>query len=525
MRRIAQALFLPFALLALFACTNSDDYLYNEEDSTFIEVSAEMAYSFDSGSERFKQDTIKPGDSLIFIANILPSKSIKIKHYRWTIDGEPLSYDFSFRSSVREPGMHQVAFFLETYFGDTLSDTLTLWVSNPPVLLEKEFIPAAGTQGLPTTGGISFAWKAYDPDSLAGLYYRFTIDGYIDTLISTPYFTFWETLPPLSHFIWHVQAINEFGLVSSNTLQGDFFTRGGQGETGLTGFIGISSRESFTSSFAVNAKITILDTLLNEVYSNNITWNDQNTHQFVASPLVQGQYKVVLNIPKYTDFVYDTLDVELFANEILDLGTILLRDTVPPQIGFINNGTLNEKLDTLDYADTLKFLVKDFGSPSAQKTASAFLESTFLIEKQSSNDTLTVVLPETARTWNMRQLNIVATDASKNKTTRTFTIKPANSWIRINSNATLSDADTSVTLFAIDNNPYGFQVDSCKFNVNGERMFAFKNTAGFICKAVISTSELHSGVNSIRNVIVYTNGISYWEDWQISYNKTEPEDE
>ena len=524
MRHLVPALFIAFALTAFLACTNSGDILYDESESTFIEVSAEMAYSFDSGSTRFKQDTIKPGDSLIFIANILPSKSIKIKHYRWTIDGEPLSYDFSFRSSIRETGLHEIAFFLETYFGDTLSDTLSLWVSNPPVLIDDLFIPAAGSQGLPTTGGISFAWKAYDPDSIASLHYRFSIDGYIDTLRSEPSFTFWETLPPLSHFIWHVQAINEFGMVSENSLQGDFFTRGGDGETGFTGFIGVTARESFATNFAITAKISVLDTLYNVVFTDNVIWNDQNLHQFVASPLAPGNYKVALSIPKYSDFIFDTLDVELFANEIVDLGSIYLRDTIAPQIGFVDAGVFNGTSDTIDYADTLKFLIRDFGSPTSLKTASAFLESTFLTEKSPSSDTLVVALPTTARSWNSRQLNIVATDASKNKTTRTYTLNPADSWIKTNTSFTMDTVGT-IKMFVIDSNPYEFTVDSCKFEINGEVMLAEKSTTSLICSVAITTDDLHSGVNEIRSIAVYTNGITQSKRWQITYNAEDSDDE
>ena len=133
--RIIFAFVLATALASHFsACSNGEDYLYDEEQSTFIEVSAEMAYTFDSNSVRMKSDTLTPADTLIFIANILPSKSIKIKRYLWTIDGEAFSYDFSFRKNIEKPGLHKVAFYLETYLGDTLSDTLTLQVSNLPIL-------------------------------------------------------------------------------------------------------------------------------------------------------------------------------------------------------------------------------------------------------------------------------------------------------------------------------------------------------------------------------------------------------
>ena len=97
------AIFACATALFFAACTNSDDFLYNERESIFIDVSAEMAFSFDTISKRSKSDTLSPNDTLIFIANILPSKSIKIKRYLWTLDGTPLSYDFSGTHTTRTP--------------------------------------------------------------------------------------------------------------------------------------------------------------------------------------------------------------------------------------------------------------------------------------------------------------------------------------------------------------------------------------------------------------------------------------
>ncbi len=512
---------IAFALALLFvACTNSEDYLYEDDDSTFIEVSAEMAYSFDSISERNRIDTLHPGDSLIFIANILPSKSIKIKRYLWTLDGSPFSYDFSFRSAIWEPGEHKIAFFLETFFGDTLSDTLTLWISNSPVLLTSAYIPANGSQGIPTTGGVSFAWNAYDPDSIANLSYRFVIDGLVDTILNVPYFTYWKNLEPLSHYRWHVQAINEFGFVSENSIDGNFFTSGGPNESGITGFIELSAKDKTTNAFSYSMKLSILDPYNNEILSEQVKGSSQVTQPFAIAPLKEGDYRVALSIPKYPDFVGDTLDLKLVANEVMELDTIRLRDTIAPQIAFIENSVVDEKADTLEYADTLKFFISDFGTPQAQKSVYAYLESGLIAEKAGSGDTFTVALPASAKSWTQRLLDVVAIDASKNKSIRHFVLEPAESWIKTNASYTL-DADTitglSSTFYIIDTNPYGFSLDSCKFIVNDRMVSRISIEAGTVCKQTIAYSELENGLNTIQSVAVYTNGISHKKKWFINY--------
>lgn len=517
--RALAALICAIALL-FAACTNSDDFLYDESEATFIEVSAEMAYSFDSLSERSKIDTLRPGDSLIFIANILPSKSIKIKRYLWTLDGDAFSYDFSFRSAIWDAGEHKVVFLLETFFGDTLSDTLTIHVSNPPVLLDSAFIPAKGTQGIPTTGGISFAWNAYDPDSIAQLYYHFTIDGVVDTLLSEPNFTYWGRLEPLSHYNWHVQAINEFGFASNNTIESNFFTSGGPNESGITGFIELATHNGFTNAFAFNAKVSILDTAGNEIYSDVVKGNTQSSLPFVISPLSAGNYKVAVAIPTYPDFSTDTLDITLSANEVQETNTITLHDTIPPQIAFIGSTFADRVSDTIPYADTLRFLITDFGSPQSQKTVAAYLESTLLNEKAGAGDTFTVVLPPNTKTWNYRYIDIVATDASKNKTIRSFTVEPAERWFMTNSSFTTSDSGL-FSLYIIDQNPYGFTTQTCKFTINDNLVIKKSSSGGSICTIRTSTAYLNKGLNTIRSVVEYTNGISQWETWYIMYDDDE----
>jgi hypothetical protein len=521
MMRALHAIF-AFALAVTFAglfvaCSNGDDYLYDEDQSTFIEVSAEMAFSFDSSSTRMKSDTLTPADTLIFIANILPSKSIKIKRYLWTMDGETLSYDFSFRKSIEAPGLHKIVFFLETYLGDTLSDTLSLLVSNLPVLDENKFIPAPHSQGLPISGGVSFAWEAYDPDSIASLHYRFTIEGIVDTVVPDQGFTYWGDLPPLEHLQWSVQAINEFGFASREKIHGDFFTRGGTGEAGVTGAVTTSAANG-TEKFEFSVNATVLDSLGQVVLSKDIASNSLATRAFSISPLSAGAYRIAFNVPEYPDFDGDTLSFALQDGEVRDLDTITLHDTTPPSIAVLIAGNALTGVDTLDYTDTLQFLIRDLGTKKSRITTSVYLESTLLTEKTISGDTLTVILPATARGWNSRLLDIVATDASKNKTVQNYTIEGSDSWFKTNPNPTVITGD-SIRLYIIDNNHYGFKPDTFYIKTRNKYIAQYADDSPIFGRSFLKL-EFDEGDNIIHSGVRYTNGITQWKRWTLTRPKS-----
>jgi hypothetical protein len=162
-------------LAVLMACTNSDDYLFDSQDSQQIEVSAVVTRSFDSDGQKSKADTIQPGDSLIFLTSVSPSKSIRNRQYFWTMDGANFASEYSFKKSINEPGIHKIAFIFVDFFGDTLSDTLTVTVASPPIMDTEKFIPARGTQNIDPDSAIRFAWNFDDPDSLWDVSFRFIL--------------------------------------------------------------------------------------------------------------------------------------------------------------------------------------------------------------------------------------------------------------------------------------------------------------------------------------------------------------
>ena len=186
-------------------------------------------------------------------------------------------------------------------------------------------------------------------------------------------------------------------------IHGDFFTRGGPGEAGLSGYLGTSARTSGSNGFPLDVSIAILDSFGTTVNTSEFASNSHDIQKFSFLPLEPGQYRAVFSIPKYPDFASDTLDITLYAGEVLNLDTLFLTDQTPPKIYPIVEGVILEDADTLKYADTLRFYIKDQGTPSSQKSVAAYIESTLLTEKTLSGDTFTVIIPSSMRTWNTRR--------------------------------------------------------------------------------------------------------------------------
>ena len=374
------------SLSALTSCSDSDQYLYDDEDMVALQVHAEMARTFEIDSARVKADTITSKDTIVFIGEITPSRQAHYREYYWTLDGEDFSNDMNFRKPVTKAGYHQVCFVVTDYFGDTLRDTLHLWVTNPPVIEPWGFIPAIGSQGLSPKEGIHFAWHGYDPDSISKVYYRFEIQeprgirytddrhpklytvghSILDTLIETPHFTYWDNsnfyhrLENLKFYTWEVRAINEFGLESDTVVQGNFFTKGNRNEGGIQAFIRFSN-ESLYDKYSHNGKIhlDILDSLSNPVIEREM---ELDTNQVVVSPLKPGKYRIIASLSKLTDFSTDTADVVVLPGEIAIADTLRLLDTIPPSNKYLTPEGLVQDVDTLDFKDTLRFYFEEHGT-------------------------------------------------------------------------------------------------------------------------------------------------------------------
>lgn len=417
---------LIFAVLALFlaalcSCTDADDVIFNGDDTEYISVQAYITRVLDSSATMMKSDTITPGDSLIFMTNVYPSKSIRSKDYYWTIDDRAFAGEYNFRRPVYSPGRHLIKFILVDFFGDTLTDSINLIVASTPKLDDQAFIPAKGIQNIASTDIVNFAWNASDPDGMWDLSHHFILkeaEGFyekpkvlVDTILKEAYFTYRKGFSPLTHYEWSVSVENNIGQKSEETIHGTLNTQGVPGENAIYGFV------THTSS---NKALPIHLELRNDFDEVVYRADDYNMEKgaFVVKPIADGDYKITASIDGYTDFTPATQEISIRGNQVLTLKTMTLQDNYPPQILAFSGK------DTIPCTDPLKFGIWDKGGDILSNRIKIAYESTSISNFTFKNDTLTAVIPEIKTNWTTKTLSVTAYDQSGNKKQKTLYIAP-----------------------------------------------------------------------------------------------------
>lgn len=498
----------------LFACTNEDDYLFDESESRDISVLAKMALDLDSINNPKANLVVTPDDSIIFFADVKPSKSIRMQKYYWTLDDNFFASEFNFRKSIQDPGPHTVTFSLIDFFGDTISDTLHIWVGRAPILNDSLFIPSTKAHNIPFFGGISFSWSAFDPDSICPLHYKFMltdIDHHIliDTIIYQNHFTYPNSINPSSRYNWSVRAYNDIGMEAKKTISSHFFTKGVNNEGAIIAYINTSAQHS--SHFVdLRYAVSLVDSNNQVIKKDTLVYDSRDNAKATFHSISAGKYKLAAQICNYSDYQNDTLSFSIKPNEVLELDTLHLLDTIPPTIEF--DGA---KGDTIDYADTLVFTILDGGTTSSKTTLQTFLNGSFLNNQKLGDGKYLVELPQTAKSWQYTLLTLVATDISHNEIKKTYYIKPSESLFECNIDTTLYD-DEILDLFVIDHNPYMFIPEYFYFDIPIEdgpiTVVAGNSTSHHI---QIVSSLFKEEENHLRTGVQYSNGFTTWRNWTV----------
>jgi len=525
------AVALLLSVFSLFiACTDGDDYLFDSNEAIPVSVSARMALSIDSINALIKADTVRPEDTVIFIADVNPSKSIHMQKYYWTLDGEVFATEFSFRKNIEEPGEHHITLVLIDFFGDTLTDTLTLWVGNPPILDTLISIPADESQEIPAEGPFSFAWHGFDPDSLYSVHYSFVLttingDTLIDTVSKENFFTYENKLTPLECYQWEVTAINQLNFQSENAFKKSFCTKDEKGEAAVEGFIRTSEYGLREQNLLENIEVMILDFDSNIVKQEKVQGYSNELIPFRISSIPEGTYLITAASSKgATDFKCDTTRIRLRTSQVYYLDSLLFKDSTPPTIRFISENSA----DTIDYADTLRFIVKDEGSPSSINTnTKAYLENNLIKNSIVRGDTILLALPELADAWNLRLVSITAQDFSGNSRTKAFYVRPSVKWFEINEDIIITDQD-NVYAFIKDVNPFGFKPQAFVFSISNDpkaEPYQFDADGDREIAINIPVTLLTDDSINAYSQIRYTNGIIQTKQWTITRKTSEADDE
>lgn len=511
-------------LAALFAsvfnaCADSDDFIYEDVAHTEITIEATMARSFDTNSVKKTADTITAGDSMIFIASVYPSKSVRVKDYYWEMDNLFFASEFSVRDAILSSGHHEFVFILIDFFGDTLRDTVNLWVAEKPILKTTNFIPASGSQGLPPNKDIQFAWKVYNPDTLQKLFYHFTLthigsdqsqdSEIIDTTISTPYFTCNKNLKPLSVYRWSVNAFNEYSIQSKDKITSEFSTMGVNDEAGIFGTLSPSNPTLFA-----DIDVIVLDT--NKIPTGIATTIERTPvkSSFTLNPLAPGKYMVTAKYKKGPDFTADTLPVTLTAGEVVKLDTLHLIDAIPPTIQSMNGS------DTIDFADSLSFIIEDGSGSSVIQNTVIYFGDRKITSFQENGNKITFATTDEDRTWITQLVSISAKDASGNKKRKDFYVRSAESWFTMNNDTTIS-SQKSIKVFLKDINPYGFKPQKYIIKPQGDNFGAlictYENCPDGL-ENIYNTGKFNIGPNKIIDSVIYESTITQTRSWTLTLN-------
>ncbi len=508
-----KAFFVVAAAYILQSCFNSDDYIFNEAETTNIKIESTLAKSLVETGSKIKADTFHIGDTIYFLTSVTPSRTINVQNYQWLMDGQYCSSDYSFKKQIEEPGHHKFTFVLKDHFGDMHYDSLEVWVADYPVLNDSAFIPAEGTQAIDPYESVYFTWSANTKGIKLNHYYHFTLSEQgstskdsqfipIDTILNEPHFIYHSKLNAFKKYNWTVQAFNEYNLASKEKIESNFFTKGMPGEGALQATVDIGQAS------AIPVRLTLQDKENSDKHFDYKFTLSQSNNEISVGSIPAGKYR--LNIKSdYPDFGTIKKDIKIDDGFTTIASSLKLIDSIPQTIHPLSH------LDTLSFNDSLLFFVKDGSKAISAQNISINLEDEPVTDFFYKDSILTVILKETERSWAYRILSITATDGSKNKNTKSFYIQPSTLWFLSNNDTTIAKDDI-INIFITDQNPYGFKVDTLKiFSIteNETILSVPRNGIGYFYAEL--EASIFKEEQTLESIVIYKNGLRQSKTWKL----------
>ncbi|MBP5247306.1 MAG: hypothetical protein J6Z31_05540 [Fibrobacter sp.] len=491
------------SLVFLLACSEGDA-TFDTDDAEVVTVKAYMMKLGDSANTRLKQDTLLPADSIVFLANIEPSRSIRITEFYWQIDSSTTHSEFSYRTNVPNAGKHTAKFILLDRFSDTLQDSVTFWIAPYPVLDLQNWIPKNGTSAVPTEKELSFAWNVTIENPLAVTKYPFLLkcgtDTLADTLLSSPQFVYTKGFPALQRCAWTVFATDNFGRSSAQKIQSDFFTGKDSNEDSLGSAYAILDLPN--SALKDSLQFKLFDSAGSEV-SVQESFMDWNESVFFMGNLPAADYKVQLFHPVYSDYTSDTISFSVQSGKVTHIPNISLADTVKPEIFCADCSK-----DSLSWEDTLKFVIEEKGLPLFSSSIRVTFDGSTTSKWNFNEDSLFILTSDLSKSFAWHPLTISFSDRAGNYTSKSFFVEPGNSCVETLTEATIH-VENSITIpirnLCSNLTPKRFFWDIDQDgNWDGEMAadgdFAFKTFSG---------SLFHLFANEILVTILYESGATY----------------
>jgi hypothetical protein len=408
---------------------------------------------------------------------------------------------------------------LKDHFGDMHYDSLDVWIADNPILNDSVFTPANGTQAFDPFEAIYFTWSAKTEGIKLAHYYRFTLSEQdfanidskftrIDTILYEPNFIFHNKLNQFKKYNWTVQAFNEYDFASSQKIQSSFYTKGFPGEGSLQATVDIGRATSVPMQLTLKNKGNF-----NKHFDFKFNLSSSNNN-ISLGVIPAGTYQLTLS-SDYSDFGTIIKDVIINEGFVTIEKKLKLVDSIAPTIISMTNR------DTLDFADTLQFIVKDGSGDISSQNINVSLENEAILDKFYKDNILTVVLKETDKSWTYRILAISATDGSKNIFNKYFYIMPSTLWFTTNNDTTIAN-DGLIKMFIQDKNPFNFVVDSLQlFNVTKNKVIISVPNTNTISAELEAT--LFDAEQTIKSTVIYKNGLRQSKTWKLYVKQAKEE--
>ena len=516
--KFIQTLIITAAVWFLQSCFDSSEHLFDEDEAIDITVEATLSRGFSTPVPSVKADTFNIHDTIFISATVNPGKVFHIQDYYWLMDGVHCSSEYSFKKQINKPGHHKFTFVLKDHFDDIHSDSLDVWVADNPILNDSTFIPAQGTQAIDPYETIYFTWSAKTEGIRLAHHFHFTLneESYansetkfipIDTILNEPHFDYHNQLNSLKKYTWTVQAFNEYNLPSVEKIESHFYTKGMAGEGSLQAKINTSVQSPISIHISLSNK-TIEDNIL----KYNLTLSPTN-NEISLGAIPAGAYQLTIH-SDYSDIKAINKDIDIQDGFVTILDKIQLTDTIAPTIVSISN------LDTLDFSDTLKFIIKDGSGNINTQNIAVYLESDLITDRFYKDSILNVSLKDSDKSWTYRILTISASDGSNNTTKKSFYIKQSPLWFTTNSDTTITKNE-SILLYIRDYNQFGFKVETLEFRnvTTNETIISISNTEKTSFSAELE-ANLFDEEQTIESIIIYTNGVKQSKSWKLFVKNT-----
>ncbi len=488
-----------FAAIAATLFVSCGESVRSDGNAESFSIQAAMYKTSFGTGDAVRSDTLSPGDSIFFTANILPSRNIRLSTYFWTFDSLAIYQVFNVRRAFDTSGEHLAIFHVVDAFGDTLSDTLRIRISSPPVC-DTNVAPANRGHAL-EPDNVVFSWNCPDPDpgDHPAMRFKLFLNGQqlLDSTLTGSSLRLPFALQPLQAYQWSVIATDPWGMGTSGFSNYSFSTKGSEV------FAGISA--SLATGYSASAPMTLSCTPLS---GGTVNPSAESTGPWQLGGIAPGKYRCRLQSSRWPDLNTGEQTIEAPPGRVAILPGFPLKDTTAPVVFAPTTDSL------LAIADTIRFVVVD-GAPG-NLGVSVYLDGKSFDQWNLVGDTLYVLGAKLRQPPSIPRLSVLAKDLAGNSKWYHWRFSPRHDWIK-----TLPDTSLyingQVNIF-ICNLSTVSEASTYLWDAGANGSIDARSSADTACPSMLWQN---SSVPSIFRVgIVYANGQTAFHDIHFTQKNT-----